>query len=43
MGRVYLDFLLKIYAQVKQHGRTMQFWGDIIMQHPELVPELPET
>ncbi len=40
-GRVYLEFLLKIYHQVKARGRTMQFWGDIIMQHPELVPELP--
>jgi hypothetical protein len=41
-GRVYLDFLLKIYDLVKQHSRTMQFWGDIIMEHPELVPELPK-
>jgi hexosaminidase len=40
-GRVYLDFLLKIYREVKARGRTMQFWGDIIMEHPELVPELP--
>ena len=38
-GRVYLDFLLKIYREVKARGRTMQFWGDIIMQHPELIPE----
>jgi hypothetical protein len=42
VGRVYLDFLLKIYAQVKKHNRVMQFWGDIIMEHPELVPELPK-
>jgi hypothetical protein len=42
VGRVYLDFLLKIYAQVKKHNRTMQFWGDIIMEHPELVPDLPK-
>jgi hexosaminidase len=41
-GRVYLDFVLKIQQLVKQHGRTMQFWGDIIMEHPELVPELPK-
>ena len=41
-GRVYLDFLLKIHALVKKHGRKMQFWGDIIMEHPELVPELPK-
>lgn len=40
-GRVYMEFLLKIYELVKQHGRTMHFWGDIIMEHPELVPELP--
>ncbi len=36
-GRVYLDFLLKIYREVRARGRTMQFWGDIIMEHPELV------
>ena len=40
-GRVYLDFLLKIYREVRAAGRTMQFWGDIIMEHPELVPEVP--
>ncbi|HYN89637.1 MAG TPA: glycoside hydrolase family 20 zincin-like fold domain-containing protein [Ardenticatenaceae bacterium] len=40
-GRVYLDFLLQIYREVKARGRVMQFWGDIIMEHPELVPELP--
>lgn len=41
-GRVYLDFLLKIYEQVKARGKTMQFWGDIIIKHPELIPELPK-
>jgi hypothetical protein len=41
-GRVYLDFLLQIADQVKRHGRTMQFWGDIIMHHPALIPDLPE-
>jgi len=40
-GRVYLDFLLKIYREVRARGRTMQFWGDIIMEHPDLLPELP--
>jgi len=41
-GRVYLDFLLEIYRLVKERGRTMQFWGDIIMHHPELIPDLPK-
>lgn len=40
-GRVYLDFLLKVHDLVKRHGRTMLFWGDIIMEHPELVAEIP--
>lgn len=40
-GRVYLDFLLKIHEMVRRRGRTMLFWGDIIMEHPELVAELP--
>jgi hypothetical protein len=40
--RVYLDFILNVYALVKSYGRTMQFWGDIIMHRPELIPELPK-
>jgi hypothetical protein len=40
-GRVYLDFLHKIHQLARAHGRTMLFWGDIILHHPELVPELP--
>jgi hexosaminidase len=40
--RVYLDFLLQIYQLVKARGRTMMFWGDIILHQPELIPELPK-
>ncbi len=40
-GRVYLNFIKEIQKLVQSHGKTMQFWGDIIMQHPELIPELP--
>jgi hypothetical protein len=41
-GRVYLDYLLKIYDEVTERGFSMKFWGDIIMAHPELVDELPK-
>jgi hexosaminidase len=41
-GRVYLDYVLEIHELVKRHRRTMHYWGDIIIQHPELVPELPK-
>lgn len=42
VGKVYLEFLLKIHDLLQKQGRTMQFWGDIIVQHPELIPELPK-
>jgi hexosaminidase len=41
-GRVYLDFLQKIYADVRARGRIMQFWGDIIIEYPDLISELPK-
>ncbi len=40
-GRVYLDFLRAVEREVARRGRTMLFWGDVILNHPELIPELP--
>jgi len=40
-GRVYLDFVKKIHELVTRRGHRMQFWGDIVFAHPELIPELP--
>jgi len=40
-GQVYLNFLLEIHKLVRRHGRTMQFWGDIVLKHPELIKQLP--
>ncbi|HEY6737813.1 MAG TPA: glycoside hydrolase family 20 zincin-like fold domain-containing protein [Actinopolymorphaceae bacterium] len=42
VARVYLDYVLDIYREVTARGRTMQFWGDIIEKHAELIPELPK-
>ncbi len=41
-GRVYLDFVQKIYLECTKRQRTMMFWGDIIINYPELVAELPK-
>ncbi|MDQ8188136.1 family 20 glycosylhydrolase [Pelagicoccus sp. SDUM812002] len=38
--RLYLDHLLRIQSKVHAHGCTMQFWGDIIINQPELASEL---
>lgn len=40
--RVYLDFLLQLHELVKERDHVMMFWGDIIVNAPELLPELPE-
>lgn len=41
-GRVYVDFLKKIYAECSSRKKQMLFWGDIIVHYPELVKELPK-
>ncbi len=40
-SRVYLEHLLGLVEDLHADGRTVQFWGDIVGQHPELIPELP--
>ncbi len=40
-GRVYLDFLRRVERLVSERGHRMQFWGDVILNDPELLSELP--
>jgi len=40
--RVYLSYLQAVHAKIAARGRRMQFWGDIIVKRPELVPLLPK-
>ena len=40
-GRVYLDFLKKIHREVSKRDKRMLFWGDIILNHPKLIKQLP--
>ncbi|MEM7582148.1 MAG: family 20 glycosylhydrolase [Acidobacteriota bacterium] len=40
-GRVYLQFLQQVEKMVRDRGRRMQFWGDVILNDPELLSELP--
>jgi hypothetical protein len=39
---VYLEYLLKLHRIVSAYGRQMQYWGDIIIHYPDLIPELPK-
>jgi len=39
--RVYLEFLKRIHREVSRRGKRMMFWGDIILNQPKLIRELP--
>lgn len=41
-GRVYLDFLLKIYRLCKKYNKRMNLWADIILKYPELLKKMPK-
>lgn len=40
--KVYLDFLLKISQNLIGRGFTVQFWGDIVQEQPDVIPLLPK-
>ncbi len=39
--RMYLDWIGKICAHVKEMGLQPMFWGDVILAEPETIRELP--
>jgi hypothetical protein len=41
-GRVYLEFLLKIYRLCQKYGKRMNVWADIVLKYPELMSKLPK-
>ena len=40
-GRVYLNYLMDIYCEAERRGFSTQAWGDMIIQYPKLMKELP--
>jgi hypothetical protein len=41
-AEVYLEFVRKVCAVARRHGRRPQFWADIALEHPEALGGLPE-
>ena len=41
-GKLYLNFVLKVIEHVKNKGKKVMMWGDILYNHPENLPKLPE-
>ncbi len=42
VGRVYFEYLMKLYDYCTDKGKKMLFWADIINEYPELVAEFPK-
>ncbi len=39
---VYLDYLERVRAIAAGHGRNLQIWADVVLEHPELLGRLPD-
>jgi hypothetical protein len=42
VGRVYLNHVLRLRELASRYGRRIQIWGDVLLDHPELLKELPK-
>ncbi len=42
LGKVYLDFVLKAYEEIKKYDKQPFIWGDVLLHHPEVLPKLPK-
>ncbi len=41
-GEVYVDNLIQVHDLVRKFNKQVMFWGDIAVQHPEMIPRLPK-
>jgi len=41
-GGLYLSHILKVKRVLDDYGRTTMLWGDMLLHHPEVIPNLPK-
>jgi len=41
-GQLYVDWINYCAGLARNHGKAIQMWGDIILNHPDLIEKLPE-
>ena len=41
-GQVYVDNLSKVADIVRRYNKQVMFWGDIAVEHPEMITRLPK-
>ncbi len=42
VGQVYFDHLNRVREVLKPYNRRLMFWGDIALNHPELIGNIPK-
>jgi hexosaminidase len=42
VGRVYLDYAIKLHDLLAGKNKKMLMWGDIVLRHPELISSVPK-
>jgi len=42
IARVYADHINRLDAEVKKYGKRLWIWGDIVMDHPEILGMIPK-
>lgn len=42
LGHVYVDYVLKVYDEIKKYDKTPLIWGDVLIRHPEVLDRLPK-
>ena len=43
LGPVYVDFLKQIHSALMPLNKRLLFWGDVAMNSPDLVPQIPSN
>ena len=43
VGKIYLDFTKRIIDHVCGLGKDVMMWGDVLLEHPEIISEFPEN
>lgn len=41
-GKVYADFVKEIISVVRQQGKDVMMWADILLKHPEVIDDIPD-
>ncbi|HUT63373.1 MAG TPA: glycoside hydrolase family 20 zincin-like fold domain-containing protein [Anaerolineae bacterium] len=41
VGNLYIGHILRLYEMVKKYNKKIMIWGDILVNHPDLISRLP--